>query len=145
MGPQLADLVAGGDVRFEVHHFPLRQESLEPIKAVECAGEQGYWWAMHDHILENQSKGIGAQKTVGDLQGLLKQYAADLQLDTAAFNQCYEDEARTEKLIEYVVGQAEAGSQKGVRGTPSFLINGEPLSIQTLNDVAEAVKKELNP
>lgn len=127
-----------------MHHFPLRAESLEPIKAVECAGEQGFWWAMHGHILENQATGVHAQKTVGDLQNLMKQYAADLELDTAAFEKCYDDEAKTESLIDYVVEQAEAGAQLGIHGTPSFVINGEPLSLESFDDVAEAVKKELN-
>jgi len=51
----------------------------------------------------------------------LKRFAADIGLDTEQFNQCldsgkYSDKVRQETL---------EGKQKGVRGTPTLLINGQ--------------------
>lgn len=144
MGPQLADLAASGDVRFEVHYYPIFQATGRAIVAVECAGDQGYWWAMHDRILEDQIEGIRAQKTVEELDGLLNRYAADLGLDTAAFAQCLASDEKADELLPRVIEQYEAGQDLGITGTPTFVLNGKPLSIKAWDDVTEAVREELN-
>lgn len=144
MSPQLADLAASGDVRFEVHYFPIFQATGRAIVAVECAGEQGYWWAMHGHILEDQAQGIRAQKSVEDLDNLLNRYAADLGLDTAKFSQCLASDEKADELLPRVVEQYEAGQALGITGTPTFVLNGKPLSLKAWDDVAEAVREELN-
>ena len=144
MGPQLADLAASGDVRFEVHYYPIFQATGRAIVAVECAGDQGYWWAMHDRILEDQIEGIRAQKTVEELDGLLNRYAADLGLDTAAFAQCLASDEKADELLPRVIEQYEAGQDLGITGTPTFVLNGKPLPIKAWDDVTEAVREELN-
>jgi len=140
----LADLAASGDVRFEVHYYPIFQATGRAIVAVECAGDQGYWWAMHDRILEDQIEGIRAQKTVEELDGLLNRYAADLGLDTAAFAQCLASDEKADELLPRVIEQYEAGQDLGITGTPTFVLNGKPLSIKAWDDVTEAVREELN-
>lgn len=133
MGPQLADLIATGDVKLEMVHFPLRTESIWAVEAVECAGEQGFWWAMHSRILENQKRGVSTK--------LMKEYAAEMGLDTKAFNQCMD----SDKYVKYAKEQGEAAAKKGVNGTPTFMLNGQFLQLkQSFNEVAEAVKKELS-
>lgn len=132
MGPQLADWIARGDVKWEIRHFPLRPETLFAIEAVECAGEQGYWWAMHDQILTNQAKGTATK--------LMKQYASQMGLDTKAFNQCMDDD----RYIAYAKEERAAGDQIGVPGTPSFQLNGQPLSIQSFDDIIKAIEKEMS-
>ena len=119
----MADLAASGDVRFEVHYYPIFQATGRAIVAVECAGDQGYWWAMHDRILEDQIEGIRAQKTVEELDGLLNRYAADLGLDTAAFAQCLASDEKADELLPRVIEQYEAGQDLGITGTPTFVLN----------------------
>ncbi len=143
MSPQLADLAASGEIRFEVHYLPIFQATGRAIVAVECAGEQGYWWAMHGHILKNQAQGIRAQKTVDDLDALLNRYAADLGLDTAAFAQCLASDEKADELLPRVIEQYEAAQELGINGTPTFVLNGKPLSIKAWDDVLEAVREEL--
>ena len=50
----------------------------------------------------------------------LKSLAADLGLDTSAFNECLD----SDKNAQEVQKDLEDGTQYGVQGTPSFYING---------------------
>jgi predicted DsbA family dithiol-disulfide isomerase len=59
----------------------------------------------------------------------LKKYAADVGLDTAAFNKCIDND-ETAAVIQTEIAEA---NRLGIRGTPTFLINGRQLSIQSLN------------
>lgn len=130
--PQLADLIAKGELKVEMRHFPLKNESIWAVEAVECAGEQGYWWAMHGHILENQAKGVSTK--------LMKEYAKELGLDTAAFNKCID----SDKYVTYAKDERAAGEKMNIRGTPTFFLNGRPLEIKTFDDIVTSVKKELS-
>jgi predicted DsbA family dithiol-disulfide isomerase len=51
------------------------------------------------------------------------EYAVDLGIDRAAFERCL-DERRFAAAVESDITQARA---LGVTGTPTFLINGQPL------------------
>lgn len=115
-----------------MRHFPLRNESTWAVEAVECAGEQGYWWAMHDYILENQAKGVSTK--------LMKDYARELGLDTKAFDQCID----SDKYVQVAKDERAAGEKLGVAGTPTFFLNGRPLPISDWGDVLAAVNKELS-
>lgn len=132
MGPQLADLIASGDVKLEIRHYPLRAESIWAVEAVECAGDQGYWWAMHGKILENQAKGVSTN--------LMKQYAKELGLDTKAFDQCID----SDKYVPFAKEQKQAAADQGISGTPTFLVNAKPVQLKAWNDVVDAAKKELS-
>ena len=112
--------VRSGLVRFGYQHFAfLGPESQWAAEASECAAEQNAFWAYHDLLFERQA---------GENQGAfskenLKALAAELELDTAAFNDCL-DSGRYASLI----AEDRAWVQSlGVQSTPSFLINGQPL------------------
>lgn len=131
MGPQLAELIKQGSVRLELRHFPLRPESVWGVEAAECAGEQGYWWAMHDQIFANQARGLSTQITI--------EHARALGLDTKAFEQC----VTKDKYVAFAKQKATEADKAGVPGTPFFLVNGKVVT--NYNQVIDAVKKELNP
>lgn|GEM_PF-2544877 len=139
----MADLAASGKIRYEVHYYPLFQPTGWAIKAVECAGEQGYWWAMHDRIFEDQAQGIHAQETAEDLDALFIRYADELGLDTEAFTQCFTSDEKAQEFLPRVQAQASAGQELGIKGTPSFVINGELVSLKTWDDLINAVKEAL--
>jgi protein-disulfide isomerase len=89
--------------------------------AAECANEQGKFWEYHDKLF-NEWRG----EYVGTFtKPNLKKYAADLNLDTAKFNQCLDTE-RTKPIIDKDVAEAR---QLGITGTPTFIINGRQLNI----------------
>lgn len=59
----------------------------------------------------------------------LKKYAADLKLDTAAFNVCLDTE-QTKAVIDADIAEVQ---RLGIQGTPTFLVNGRQLQIRTLD------------
>ncbi len=112
--------IAAGIVRFEYRHFPfLGPESLAAAEAAECAGEQGAFWTYHDMLFANQAgENRGAFKDAN-----LKAFAAQLNLDTKAFNQCLD----SGRYQEAVLAEMQEGRQRGVRATPTFFINGQKI------------------
>jgi len=98
--------------------FPLPQLHPQAPKAAEaarCAGEQDNYWDYHDAIFED-AKDLTPDK--------LKRYAADLKLDTAAFDTCL-DSGKYAAAVRQDMAQ---GAQLGLNSTPSFFINGRFLS-----------------
>jgi predicted DsbA family dithiol-disulfide isomerase len=125
--------VYGDKVRWAFRHFPLGFHTQAPKagEAAACAGDQGKFWAMHDHLFANPGK-----LSVPDL----KTSAADLGLDTAAFDQCLD----SGKHADRIVSDSEAGARYGVSGTPAFFINGRPLiGAQPFEAFAQVIDDEL--
>ena len=84
-------------------------------EAAQCAHEQDKFWEYHDYLFTNQ-RALKAEN--------LKQYAADLSLDTEAFNTCLDGG----KFRNDVNTDLQEGSSVGVTGTPAFFVNGRFLS-----------------
>lgn len=106
----------GDKVRFVYKDFPLptHPNAQKAAEAARCAGDQGKYWEMHDLMFAD----IAALSVPQ-----LKQSAAKLGLDQAAFDQCL-DSGKHEAIV-----QADyAGAEKlGVNSTPTLYINGRPL------------------
>jgi len=114
IAPQYVDT---GKVRVIYHNFAfIGAESEWAAQAAEGANDQGKFWEYASLLFSHQTgENVGAFA-----KGNLKQFASDLQLDTAAFNACF-DSGKHTALIQQEVGEAQA---LGVRATPSFYING---------------------
>ncbi len=118
------DYIDTGKVRLIYRDFPLLQihAAAKPSAlAAACAQEQGKFWEFHDKINEEQAKKGTGTVEYGIVE--LKQWAAQIGVKTAQFNQCLDSkkyEARVDK------DTADA-STFGVSGTPSFFVNGEML------------------
>lgn len=102
-----------------MHFAFLGDESTWAAEASECAADQDKFWEYHDLLFTSQS---------GENQGAfnkdnLKKFAADLGLDTAAFNECLD----TGKYTALVQEESQFISNLGVQSTPSFIVNGQPL------------------
>lgn len=107
----------GDQVDFVYKHFPLT--SIHPRaqkagEASECARDQSKFEEYHDKLFENQRALEVAN---------LKQYAADLGLDTIKFNSCLDSDDKA----SIVNNDLQEGRQRGVSGTPTFFINGQKL------------------
>ncbi|MBS1252679.1 MAG: Disulfide bond formation protein D [Anaerolineales bacterium] len=114
----IKNYVTAGKVR-HVHKNAaiLGEESQWAAMAALCAADQGHFWEYNELLFEKQqgrNSGAFAREN-------LKQYAADLGLDTETFNQCLDDNKYASKVVEET---AEAKS-RGVEGTPSFFVNDE--------------------
>lgn len=105
-----------GRVRIVFKDFPLPIHRLARLahEAARCAGVAGQYWPYHDRLFASQPRFERAQ---------LVAYAIDLGIDRAPFERCL-DERRFAAAVE---GDLTQGRALGVTGTPTFLINGQPL------------------
>lgn len=92
--------------------------SVQTHQAAECAGEQGRFWQLHDLMFEQQSL-LGR----GDVREAIKALAAQLDLDTAQFNACVDEQ----RYVDLVLRQDEHRRELGIRTRPSFDVNGQPV------------------
>jgi protein-disulfide isomerase len=106
-----------GSVKLVFRDFPLRNihpQAQKASEAAQCAAEQQQFWSYHDKLF-----------AVSELQPEnLKQYAQELGLNTAQFNACLD----TGKYAAEVEHDLQDGLNAGVNATPSFFVNGQPLS-----------------
>jgi len=107
----------GDRVRYVVRYFPL--ESIHPhafgaAEAAACAADQGRFWDYHD-VLFRHADALAIRN--------LRAYALDLGLDTAAFDTCLDSERPSAEII----ADLRDGVGRGIRGTPTFFINGQAL------------------
>lgn len=125
----IEEYVLTGKVRFEFKHFPiLGDESGAAAVAASCAADQGRFWDLHKRLflLQLDAGQLTAEKlNVGRFSvANLQQYAIDGGLDSTAFNACLISPEASAK----VTAEFRAGANLGLRGTPSFLINGQPVA-----------------
>jgi protein-disulfide isomerase len=114
------EFIQKGLVRFVYQHIILLgPESQGAAEASECAADQDAFWVYHDRLFEaQQGKNRGAFSTEN-----LKRYATELGLETEIFAACLDSGLHTRTVRE----ESRAAARLGVRNTPSFLINGQPL------------------
>ncbi|MBN1135335.1 MAG: thioredoxin domain-containing protein [Anaerolineae bacterium] len=112
-----------GRVRFVYRDFPLGGADSTSHKGAEaafCAGKQGYYWEMNEKLFSSQSE-WGAEGA--DLATLLRGYAAQIGMDTDAFNECL-DSGEAALVIQ---GDFLSGEQLGVNATPYFFVGDVPI------------------
>jgi protein-disulfide isomerase len=119
----IEEYVTQGIVRIETKHMPvLGDESVMAAEAAQCAARQDAKWSMHHRLFVQQAnEGTGTGRFSTDN---LKRFARDIGLDSSEFNECLDSRATNNEVQDH---RAEAQSY-GFTGTPSFLINGAPLT-----------------
>lgn len=103
-----------GRVRIVWRHFPLLEEhphAFEAALASEVAGAQDKFWPMHDLLFEDQGRLEPAH---------LRRRASDLHLDMTRYDAAMGEAALGRRVLD----DAEGGVASGVRGTPTFFVNG---------------------
>ena len=121
-----------GKVKIVFKNYPLasHEGSFEAAMAAECAHEQGRFWDYHDKLFQNQ----------GSFTPLnLKVYAAELGLDRDKFNQCL----NSGKYEEEVRDDIRDGNQIGIKGTPTFLVNGRVVLGADYGKLKEGIENSL--
>ena len=106
-----------GKIKYVVFNFPI--STIHPLaqkasEAAECAYDQGKFWEYHDLLFNNQQ----ALDTAS-----LKGYATTLGLNNDNFNNCLDSGEKTQQVLS----DFQTGQNAGVRGTPTFFINGRQL------------------
>ena len=118
-----------GKVRVVHKDFPLSSHSgaLPAAEAARCAAAQGVFWEYHDLLY----------LSVPDFsRNDLIRYAGRLNIDKDTFTSCI-DTRKPRKDVEADVAEGRA---IGLRGTPTFLINGTLLvGAQPIEAFREAI------
>ena len=110
--------IATGKVVYIFYQLPL--SSIHPnaqiaAEAVECAGLQGKFWAMHDQVFLNQDEWSSSATALT----VLLSYGAKLELDQTAYAACLNEH----QTLEKVQADAAFAASVGIGGTPFFVIN----------------------
>jgi protein-disulfide isomerase len=102
------------DVRFVFKNYPLpfHQQAMPAAKAAVAAGKQGKFWDMHDKIFANQ-KALTAESYAT--------WAGEIGLDVEKFKK----DMDSPETAAFVAEEMKQAGAVGVRGTPSFYINGK--------------------
>ena len=135
--PNLRPYIESGQVKLVFRNFPfLGPESQWAAEAAECAHEQGRFWEYYDKLWANQK----GENTGAFSKENLKRFAAELVLETKAFNRCLD----SGKYAEEVQDDKEEGQRLGVRGTPAFFIDGQLVSgAQPFSAVQQIIERKL--
>lgn len=117
--PIAKEVVASTSIRFVYRHFPLitiHKNADYAAAAAEAAGIQGKFWEMHDMLFETQNDWANS----ADALKTFSTYAQGLGLDVKKFDA----DVISREVRQKVNDDYRGGSASGVRGTPTFFLNG---------------------
>jgi protein-disulfide isomerase len=101
-----------GQIQFVYRDFPILGDvSMMAAIAGECANEQGAFWTYHDLLFKNL-KGLDRERFIS--------LADSIDLNVEQFTNCLDDPA----FRDEVDADLAAAKELGLRGTPTFFING---------------------
>lgn len=105
-----------GQIRFVYRNFPLTSihpEAFPSAVAALCAQDQASFWPYHEKLLSSADLG----------EAVYIQYATDLGLDVAAFQECLSSGRHDTEIMK----DSEYALSIGVGSTPTFYVNGYPV------------------
>ena len=108
----------GDRLRLIFHHFPLamHEHAREAALSAEAATNQNRFWEMHDVIYKEQANWSKAP----DVPALFSGYAKSIGLDVDRFAK----DVASPEVAERVDADQELGTDRGVKSTPTFFVNG---------------------
>jgi protein-disulfide isomerase len=134
------EYVKTGKLQIDFQNLPLlgKGESVQAAVGAACAADQNLFWQYHNVLYDVQAKAgqgdAGGEKIdVGRFSNSnLKQYASDAGLDRTKFDSCFDNSS---DKIAQIADQQRTAKAFGIQGTPSFLINGQPIGTGTPSTV----------
>jgi protein-disulfide isomerase len=106
-----------GKVRLIYKDFPIvSQHGGLAAQAAECAGEQGYYWEMHDQLFANPAEWNASPAAALEA---FRRYAQAYGMDAEALVACVAEE----RYKPEVDRDFEEGQELRLFGTPTFIIN----------------------
>lgn len=120
----------GQRIRFVFKHFPLQQIhrfAMEAAEASECAADQGKFWEFVDMAYEKQDQLSSSA---------IRDWGKALNLDEELFDRCI----RSHVKRQFVLSEYEEGTAGGVRGTPTFFVNGKQVQ-STVEELTKAINE----
>jgi protein-disulfide isomerase len=131
----------GDQIRWVYRDFPiegLHPQAQKAHEAANCVREQNEakYWEIHDMLYERRD----AWNNNPDHVNIFKGWIPELDLDQAAFDQCLD----SGKYAAEVQADQRDGASYGVRGTPTFFINGQALvGAQPIEAFQQVIDAEL--
>lgn len=127
-----------GRINYVVRYFPLAGHfnSMNAALAVEAAAQQDRFLDMHDRMFDSQAEWGEQQVSAADT---FRGYAEELGLDLAAYDAAISDPATQARIEE----DMNDGKLAGVRGTPTFVLDGKRLELTQLSDLTDAIDAAL--
>ncbi len=105
------------EIRFVHRDYPIfGADSFRAAEAAQCANEQGKFWEMHDRLFDHTVD----QETTTFSHDVLVDYARQLGLNTASFDDCLS----SERYLASIQSDYNTALSLGMHGTPTFVING---------------------
>lgn len=121
--PQIEEqYIKTGKVYFVHRDFPLTDVhpgALLAAHVANCAAAQNGFWPMHDQLFAGQVAGEWNNSRQSDVNRFLE-YTQSLGLDVAEMTRCISDN----RYASQIEADFREAAEKGVRSTPSFLVNG---------------------
>ena len=109
----------------------MHRNAMGAALALQAANRQGKAWLMVAKIFDNQKALARAD---------LERYANELGLDVEKFKADLDDP----KIKDEVDADLRAAQSAGVNGTPTFLVNGQPVSgARPFEDFVSVIDDEL--
>lgn len=135
--PALRSLYAefASTTTFVYRHLPLSQHKNAELAALasEAAAKQGKFWEMHDTLFDSQREWAGIPND--QAKAYFVKLAEGLTLETVRFAVDME----SEELRVRVRRDADEAARIGVRGTPTFYVNGVQLKVKSFDDLRVAL------
>jgi len=121
------------EVKFVYKEFPLvtiHQNAMPAARAAVAASKQGKFWEMHDKLFANQ-RALQPDN--------LKQYAKDIGLDAAKFEQ----DLASPDVQKEIDDDVRLAQQSQVSGTPTLFLNGKRVTNRTFEGLKQMVEEAL--
>lgn len=129
-----------GKVKVVIRYVPLHRNSINAIKALEASRKQNKYWEALEKLFEYQPVWGDHHNPRPDLVWVYLK-SAGVDVDKAKLDMESQD-------IANIIEQDKADARElGVRGTPTFFVNGKPLSSfgpQALRQLIDQEIKEHN-
>ncbi len=145
------EYVKAGLLQIEFRHLPVvGQESVSAAQGAVCAAEENRMFEYANRLFARQAADDFSPDRGAFSKAGLVELAGDLGLDTDAFDACLGDP----DTLSAVAADQVAATAIGFRGTPNFVINGQPLQVppqatsgwaEILDGVIEAATAEDEP
>ncbi|KKQ45169.1 MAG: Peptidyl-prolyl cis-trans isomerase B [Candidatus Woesebacteria bacterium GW2011_GWA1_37_8] len=125
------------NIKVVYRHYPLPQHKNAKAAAygAEAAGKQGKFWEMHDLLFEKQEE----WSNEGDITEKLSIFAESLGLNKDEWRADYE----SQEVKDAVNADVTLANMINLSSTPTFLLNGEKITIRNYEDIKSKVEEKL--
>jgi len=130
-------LIATGRVRWRYRDYPLPMHpySRYAALAAQCAGEQGKFWDMHDQLFDHHQWALTGKNP----RSLFRGFATAIGLDLDKYDACMD----SQRYAGRIQASVQEGEARGVKGTPTFYVNGRPYEGRSTSDDFKALADSL--